>query len=369
MKTRKSIPSRVGETSIDMKKDHTQFFVFVLPLAFILFFLLYPILITILRSFMGTGSNFDLSKMSLDGYRKFFTTKLYLSSLKNSLIVATSVTLGTILVGVPMGYFVARVKIPGKKIMLSLGILPMIMPSFIGAFSWIILLGNNGALRYAFNFLLKPFGIEMPSIYGMFGMIFCMILTYFPYVFLLAEGAFSGANALLEDAAMLMGAKKWRIFRTVTLPLILPSLGASALLVFVRAIGNFGIPAVIGRQVYTLPTLIHFRVNGFADYNGASSIAVVNCLITGIVLWFQKKYVKSREYETVSATHTEIRQHENPVIRVLAFIFCFIVLVLSLAPQVTIVIMSFFERWYGILPEGFTFANYAVIPSSSGKGL
>ena len=369
MKKREIVTAGVGETTISLKKDRSQFFVFVLPLLFILFFLLYPIMITVLRSFMGTGSKFNLSKLSLSGYEKFFTTKLYSSSLKNSLIVAISVTLGTIVIGVPMGYFVARVKIPGKKLMLSLGILPMIMPSFIGAFSWIILLGNQGILRYAFNFVLKPFGIEMPSIYGMFGMIFCMILTYFPYVFLLAEGAFSGANALLEDAAMLMGAKKLRIFRTITLPLILPSLGASALLVFVRAIGNFGIPAVIGRQAYTLPTLIYFRVNGFVDYNGASSIAVVNCIITGLVLWFQKSYVKKREYETVSATHTEIKQHVHPAARILAFLFCFIVLVLSLAPQVTIIIMSFFENWYGLLPTGFTLANYAIIPSTSSKEL
>lgn len=369
MKKKEIVTTNIGETTINLKKDHTQFFVFFLPLLFILFFLLYPILITFVRSFMGTGAKVDFSKLSLSGYQKFFTTKLYMSSLKNSLIIAISVTIGTILVGVPMGYFVARVKIPGKKLMLSLGILPMIMPSFIGAFSWVILLGNKGILRYAFNFILKPFGLELPSIYGMFGMIFCMVLTYFPYVFLLAEGAFSGANALLEDAAMLMGAKKFRIFRTITLPLILPSLGASALLVFVRAIGNFGIPAIIGGQIYTLPTLIYLRINGFADYNGASAIAVVNCAITGLILWFQKSYVKKREYETVSATHTEIKQHTHPVTRILAFLFCFIVLVLSLAPQVTIIIMSFFKRWYGLLPEGFTLANYAKIPSKSSREL
>ena len=148
MKKREIVTAGVGETTISLKKDRSQFFVFVLPLLFILFFLLYPIMITVLRSFMGTGSKFNLSKLSLSGYEKFFTTKLYSSSLKNSLIVAISVTLGTIVIGVPMGYFVARVKIPGKKLMLSLGILPMIMPSFIGAFSWIILLGKPWCILF-----------------------------------------------------------------------------------------------------------------------------------------------------------------------------------------------------------------------------
>ena len=168
------------------KKDYSQVLIFTVPLLFILFFLLYPIVITVLRSFMASGSKFDLSKLTLSGYKKFFNTKLYSTSLKNSLLIAFAVTIGTLIIGVPMGYFVARVKIPGKKMMMSLGLLPMIMPSFIGAFSWVILLGNNGILRYVFNFFLKPFGVKMPSIYGYFGMIFCMILTYYPFVFQLS---------------------------------------------------------------------------------------------------------------------------------------------------------------------------------------
>ncbi|QTQ12760.1 iron ABC transporter permease [Treponema parvum] len=364
--SKNNLSPAIKDASALYKKDRSQFFIFLVPLLFLLIFLIYPLVITLFRAFMPSGIELKLSEFTVSGFKKFFTSKLYMTSMKNSLISSLSVTLGTLLIGVPMGYFVARVKIPGKKLMLSLGILPMIMPSFIGAFSWVILLGNKGIMRYFFNFLLSPFGITLPSIYGMFGMIFCMVLSYYPFVFLLAEGAFSGANNLLEDAGMLMGAKKGRIFRTITLPLILPSLGASALLVFIRAIGNFGIPAMIGGDQYVLPTLIYFRVNGFADYNGASTIAVVNCIITGIILYAQKRMVKSREYETISATHTEIRQHTNMAARILAFIFCLLVLVLSLAPQITIIIMSFFEKWYGLFPEGFTLNNYKVIPKTSG---
>ena len=137
------------------------------------------------------------------------------------------------------------------------------MPSFVGAFTWVILLGRQGVVRHFLNIILGPLGIEVPTIYGMFGMILCMTLTYYPFVFQLSYGAFASANSLLEEAGMLMGASRWYIFRTITFPLILPSLGAGALLVFVRAIGNFGIPAIIGGDKYVLPTLIYFRVNGF----------------------------------------------------------------------------------------------------------
>lgn len=290
---------------------------------------------------------------------------MYRKALANSFIVGFSVTALCIAIGIPMGYFVARVKMPGKSLMLSLGILPIIMPSFVGAFTWVILLGRQGVLRHFFNVLLSPLGLEIPPIYGMFGMIMCMTLTYYPFVFQLAYGAFASSNSLLEEAGMLMGADKWYIFRTITFPLILPSLGAGALLVFVRSIGNFGIPAIIGGDKYVLPTLIYFRVNGFWDLNGAASIAVVNVLITALVLWFQKRVINKHEYETISATHAAVKLHDGKLIRVIAIVYCVFILVISLLPQFTIIIMSFFEKWVGLFPEGFTLAHYIRIPEYS----
>ena len=213
-----------------LQKDFSQFIVFAVPMIFLAIFLLYPLAITLVRAFWRPDSfNFKFTGWSLEGFEQFFTTKLYLRSLRNSIVLSVSVTLLTLVIGVPMGYCVARVKIPGKKLLVSLGILPIIMPSFVGAYTWVILLGNKGVLRAAINWFISPFGITIPSIYGMFGMILAMTLTYFPFVFQMSYGAFSSANALLEEAAMLMGAKRSYIMRTITLPLIIPSLGAAAL--------------------------------------------------------------------------------------------------------------------------------------------
>jgi len=348
-----------------LQKDLTPYLVFAIPMAFLCLFLFWPLATTFLRAFMRSGNKFNLGKLGFTGFEKFISSSLYRRSLLNSFIVGISVTGFSLIIGVPMGYFVARVKIPGKSLMLSLGILPVIMPSFIGAFSWIILLGRQGVVRHFLNAALAPLGLELPTIYGMFGMIFVMTLTYYPFVFLLSHGAFSSANALLEDAGTLMGADRWRVLRTITFPLVIPSIGAAALLVFIRAIGNFGIPAIIGGDQYVLPTLIYFRVNGFWDLNGASSIAVVNVVITGAVLWYQKYIVSRREYETISASHVEIRQHEHPAMRIIAALYCFIVLLVSLAPQIVIVVMAFFEKWQGLFPEGFTLANFSRIPKNS----
>ena len=373
MSDKYSMTANGAETSRIKKffqKDFSQVIIFAIPMLFLAVFLLYPMAITLIRAFWAPASyKFEFTGWSLDGFRLFFNTKIYIKALANSIVVSLSVTLLTILIGVPMGYCVARVNIPGRKLLLSLGILPIIMPSFVGAYTWVILLGNKGIVRTALNWLLGPLGITIPSIYGMFGMILCMTLTYYPFVFQMAYGAFSGANALLEESAMLMGAGKARIMRTITLPLIIPSLGAAALLVFVRAIGNYGIPAVIGGNNYVLPTLIKFAYEGSANINLASSIAVINVIITGLVLYLQKYVVSRREYETISATHTDVKLHEGIGAKVIAIIICLIVLIFSLLPQLTIIIMSFFKRWTGLLPTGFTWSNYANIFKKSSHEL
>ena len=372
MKQKYSITDNGEEKSKVKKffqKDFSQIIIFAIPMIFLAIFLLYPLVLTLLRAFWKPVEGLEFPGWSLDGFKQFFTSNLYMKSLKNSFIVSISVTLLSLLIGIPMGYCVARVKIPGKKLILSLGMLPIIMPSFVGAYTWVILLGNKGIIRVFLNWLLSPLGVEVPSIYGMFGMILCMTLTYYPFVFQLAYGAFASVNSLLEESAMLMGAKNGRIMRTITLPLIMPSLGAAALLVFVRAIGNFGIPAVIGGSNYVLPTLIFFEVNGFFNINGACAIAVVNVAITAIVLYVQKYVVSRHEYETISSTHKELKQHEGKGARIVATIYCGIILVVSLLPQLTIIIMSFFTKWVGLLPEGFTFANYLRIPKYSHREL
>jgi iron(III) transport system permease protein len=366
LKTAKNLQPLQEKTKLKkfLEKDLTPYLIFAIPLTFMAIFLVYPMAITLIRAFMPAGNKLS-SIFSLQGFTKFFESLMYQKALLNSFIISLSVTLLCILIGVPMGYFVARVKMPGKNLMLSLGILPIIMPSFVGAFTWIILLGRQGVLRHFLNSMLSPLGIEVPAIYGMFGMILCMTLTYYPFVFQLAYGAFASANSMLEEAGMLMGASKWYIFKTITFPLILPSLGAGALLVFVRSIGNFGIPAIIGGDKYVLPTLIYFRVNGFWDLNGAASIAVINVAITAVVLYLQKRVINRHEYETISSSHSEIKMHEGTAIRIIAFVYCIIILVFSLLPQVTIIVMSFFEKWVGLFPQGFTLANYIRIPKYS----
>lgn len=349
------------------KKDYTPYLILSIPLLFLIIFLVWPLGISIGKAFVLKGKELIWDNFTLANFQRFFTSSMYQKSLRNSFVISFTVVLFTLIIGAPMGYFVARVEMPFKKLILALGILPIITPAFVGAFSWVILLGRQGVVRYAVNKVLGLVGLSLPPIYGLFGIIFTMSLTYLPFVFLLSYGAFKSTNPLLEESAMIMGAGHSRILRTITIPLILPSLGAAAILVFIRAMGNFGIPAVLGGQQYVLPTLIHFRVHGFWDLNGASAIAIISVAIVIIALVIQKKVVSAREYETISTATSEYKLHKHLLTKVIAILYCSLVLIISLAPQITIITMSFFKQWIGFLPSGFTLENYKIIPQIASK--
>lgn len=339
------------------RKDYSSYIVLGAAVVFVAVFLAYPLLRTVFMAFVAKGEAITFGNLTLKNFSKFRESSLYLRSLWNSLYISVAVVVFTSIIGIPMGYLVARVEFPFKRLLLSLGILPIIMPAFVGAFSWIIVLGRQGFIRV----LLGQIGISLPPIYGPFGIIFSMTMMYYPFVFLLTEGAFETANPTLEESAATMGARLPRILRTIDLPLVLPSIGAGTILVFIRAIDDFGIPAVIGGNTYVLPTLIYFRVNGFWDLNSAAAISLVSVAITVFALWVQKHIVSRREYETISASRSKIKIHTHPAVKVLAGLFCWGIIFVSMLPQLTLLIMSFFTTWNGLWPKGFTFGNYGQI--------
>ncbi len=351
------------------RHDFTPYLVLSIPILFLGVFLFVPLGLTFIRAFAGPGFDITLDRLSLSNFAQFFESRLYARSLRNSLVVSSLATLFSMAIAVPMAYFVARVRIPARRVVLSLGVLPIIMPSFVGAFSWVIMLGRQGVLRAPIAAVLRLVGLELPSIYGIFGIVFVMAVTYYPFVFLLVYGAFRGANPLLEQAAMIMGAPRARIFRTVTLPLVLPSLGAGAILVFILAIGDFGIPAVIGGDQYVMPTLIFFRISGFWDLNGAAAIALVSMAITGGALALQKYVIGRHEYESVGSARPEELEHSGPLVRIIGTVYCGVVLLVSLLPQISMTLMSFFTHWRGTFPTGFTLQNYLQIPETAGDAI
>src|SRR5690606_3202156 len=270
------VPAALPAAEPPRRRDLTPLLVGVVTALVLFVFLVYPIGKTMLSSLVPQGDALAFSNLSLSNFERFWTSPLYRSALRNSLVVSLSATLFATLLALPAAYAVARIKIPFKSLIMSLSVIPLIAPPFIGAYSWVLLLGRNGIFT---RFIESLTGITMPSIFGPFGIILALSLSYFPFVFLIVQGALAAADPFIEESASIMGASRWRILRTVTFPLIAPSIASGAIIMFIRALGNVGVPSVLGSDYYVLPTLILFQVEGFFNLNGAAAIAVVNVLL------------------------------------------------------------------------------------------
>ena len=332
--------------------------VVVLSLAalILLLFLVYPISRIVLNSFLPTDAPFGWASLTLEHFARFASSSLYRKALVHSLTVSLAASVLALLIGLPMAFFVARVKMPGTTILLSLGTLPLVVPPFLGAYSWILLLGRNGVLT---NFIKHTLGLQLPSVYGAPGIILAFTLGYFPYVFLLAYGALSSADPSLEESAEIMGGSRWRITRTVTVPLVTPAIAAGMVIIFMQSLGSFGVPAVLGGDYYVLTTLIYFQIVGHFDLNAGGAIALVSVAFTAVSLYLLHRLTERRGYVTVTARTHAARRLDGRGIRVLAMAYCVLVLAVALIPQALILMTSFADRWgAGALPTSFSLGNY-----------
>ncbi len=341
------------------RRDLTPLLVGVVTALVLFVFLVYPIGKTMLSSLVPQGEALSFSNLSLGNFERFWTSPLYRSALRNSLVVSLSATLFATLLALPAAYAVARIRIPFKNLIMSLSVIPLIAPPFIGAYSWVLLLGRNGIFTRTIEDLL---GVTMPSIFGPFGIILALSLSYFPFVFLIVQGALAAADPFIEESASIMGASRWRILRTVTFPLIAPSIASGAIIVFIRALGNVGVPSVLGSDYYVLPTLILFQVEGFFNLNGAAAIAVVNVLLVLAFLLVMRRFSGKRRFVTLTGTTQRSRQADSLAARVFGNVYTWLLLALALLPQAMVVFSSFAERWAGtLLPTEYGLGNYELI--------
>jgi iron(III) transport system permease protein len=223
----------------------------------------------------------------------------------------------------------------------------------------VLLFGRQGVINY---FLNRLFGIFLPDIYGAPGVIIAMTMSYYPFVFLLTYGALLSADPYIEESAEIMGASRWRVIRTITLPLVIPSIVAGALIVFMRAVGNFGVPAILGGNFYVLPTLIYFQVTGFFNLHTAGAIAMVNVAMVSVAILLSQYVTAKRSHVTITGTTQAARISTNKTLKWVGAVFCACIIIFSLLPHLTVIVTSFTEGWAGTkYPTKFSLENYKRI--------
>ncbi len=260
--------------------------------AFLGLFLIYPLLNVFAASFLDrTGTTFTFAN-----YVKILSTGFYRQSLWNTLGLGLLTAGFSVLFAVPIAFCLARLRIPGKGLLFALAILPLVLPSFVGAYAWVLLLGRVGLVTQALQAVGVPFG----SIYGMGGLVFVMVLHSFPYVLMPTLAALKAVDISMEEAGQNLGATRWRAFRTVVLPIAIPSVLSGALLVFMETIENFGVPFVLAEDMPVLAVEAYKLFAGELGGNPASAgvLAVMLVVCTTTALLLQRGYLARRRFAT-----------------------------------------------------------------------
>lgn len=346
-------------------KTKLDFWFFTKILIFILlfFFLIYPFSSLLIRSFESKSTG----TFSLENFAKFFTKKYYYTALFNSLYVAVIPTIICTLIGVPMAYIMNRYNVQGKKVVNILIIMSLLSPPFIGAYSWIMLFGRSG---FVTKLVLKYFGLVLPTIYGKRGIISVFVFKLYPYVYLYVSGALSTIDSSLEEAGENLGATPFKRILTISIPVVMPSIAAGALMVFMTALGDFGTPQLIGEGYRVLSNLIYkeylSETGGNAYMASALSVVLVICALA--VLLFQKCYVDRKNY-VMSSMHPPKMITVHGWKRFALSFPLYIVVFISMLPQIVVTVCSFLPWNFTRFEKGFTFDNYIIIFNRLGTNI
>ncbi len=337
-----------------IKLDFWNIVTFLIIIVFAIF-LIYPLLSLFLDGFKESKSGV----WSLMNYIQFFSKKYYTSALINSFKLTISVTVIAVLIGVPLAYFMSFYKIKGKGILEVLFIISMMSPNFIGAYSWILLLGRNGSVT---KFLEKALGINMPSIYGFAGMLLVFSLKLYPFIYIYVSGALKKIDVALSEAAESLGCGGLKKVFTVIMPLITPTLVAAALLVFMNCMADFGTPALIGEGYRVMPTLVYSEFVGESggSANCAACMATIMIIITALVFFLQKWYINTKSF-TMSSIRPIQPKEPKGIFKVLIYIYIYMLAGLSIIPQAMVVYTSFKATKMQVFVDGFSLGSYKKV--------
>ena len=338
------------------------FFAKIIVIAAMCLFIIYPFYTILTKSVFSN----KVEGLTLYNFIRFFTKPYYYQTLIRSMVVCFATVFTTTLIGVPIAYLMTRYNIPGKKILHIFIIMSLMSPPFIGAYSWIILLGRNGLLAKLF----ATFGATAPTIYGRGGIIFVFTLHLFPYIYLYTSGAMNSIDSSLEEAAENLGMSKLRRIWTITLPVILPSILAGCIMVFMTCLADFGTPMLLGEGYTVLPVLVYNEYMSESAVNPymASTLSVIIVSCSLLMLTFQKLVVDKRNY-TMSSMRPPQETRLHGWRRFAASAPIFLVVFVAFLPQIVVVCQSFVERSFSGMVKGINLNNYKAILSRLGTNI
>ena len=287
--------------ALDRKKlmgDPIMVTTIVVLIAFLTLFILYPLAILLVDSFVtDSGPSFEV-------FTRIFQMGSFTTAITNTLAVGLLVSIVSALVGLLFAYVEVYVKLKTKfmsGLFQVVSMLPVVSPPFVLSLSIIMLFGKSGLIT---RYLL---GMYDNSVYGFWGIFVVQTLTFFPVCYMMLKGLLKNIDPSLEEAASDMGASRWKVFTSVTLPLVLPGLGNAFLVTFIESIADFANPMIIGGSYDTLATTIYLQITGAYDKQGAAAMAVVLLCITLLMFVVQKYVLEAKSTATLSGKASRAR--------------------------------------------------------------
>lgn len=306
-------------------------------LVFLALFILYPLLMLLADSFYSDGG------VTLDVFKRVLNLERFRQAFKNTLALGFITGLSSTAIGLLFAYVEVYVKLKTKvleKLFGLVSMLPVVSPPFVLSLSMIMLFGRSGMITRSL------LGIYNSNVYGLKGIAIVQTLTFFPVCYLMLKGLLKNIDPSLEEAARDMGAARWKVFTSVTFPLLLPGLGNAFLVTFIESVADFANPMLIGGSYDTLATTIYLQVTGSYDSTGAAAMSVVLLMLTVVLFLIQKYYLEKKTAATLTGKASRMRMLiEDKSVTVPLTIFCGLVAAFVLLMYIMVPFGALFTLW------------------------
>ena len=333
--------ARAQSASLDRKKlfaDPVMVTTIVVLIAFLTLFILYPLAILLVDSIYSPEGG-----LTLRFFQESFSKYTFIRAITNTLKVGFLVGILSALVGLLFAYVEVYVKVRTRfmsGLFKVVSMLPVVSPPFVLSLSMIMLFGKAGIIT---RHLL---GIYDNNVYGFWGIAIVQTMTFFPVCYMMFRGLLKNIDPSMEEAARDMGASRFKVFSSVTLPLLLPGIGNAFLVTFIESIADFANPMIIGGSYDTLATTIYLQITGAYDKNGACAMAVVLLGITMIMFLVQKFYLERKTAATLTGKASRARMLiEDKSVTIPLTIFCSAIALFVVLMYVCVPFGALFRTW------------------------
>jgi iron(III) transport system permease protein len=318
-------------------------------IAILLWSVVYPNVAVIVGSFED----------GLGHWREFAASPADLEALRTSIIIAIASVVASLAVGVPLAFLLGRFEFPGRRLLRAVATLPAALPPLVGVIAFLFLYGESGVITRIVQHILgmpeAPWKLE-----GIGAIVFVHAYTMYVYVFLFVSAGLERFDATLDEAASGLGANTWQRLRRVTLPLLMPAVAGSALLVFMNALGSFSAPYVFGGGLRVLSTqILASKTNGAMGLAYVETTVLALSAVAGLILfrWLDRK----RKYTLASKGGRQRRIIQSRRVQFITSIAATIIVVALVLPHLMVILVSFARDgvWTTqVLPPEYTLENY-----------